>query len=158
MQFKYRFFYGGNWNPFAKEAEDSYRRLSEERKLADPNNEQPTEKLFPKLDSWPQYVISESCSTFWLMERAIGICSDMRDREIEDIWKDASSSGKVDKWLKSVEADEIEKAMCYYIKTLHEAYAPNDKTVDFKLYFSEGSKAKRMNVEEGFSLTPYEGF
>ncbi len=56
MQLKYRYFYGGDWNPFAKEADAAYVKLSEERKLADPGNNLPVEKVFPSLDSWPEYV------------------------------------------------------------------------------------------------------
>ena len=35
MQLKYKFYYGGNHNPFKREAEEAYRKLSEERKIAD---------------------------------------------------------------------------------------------------------------------------
>ena len=49
MQLKYKFFYGGNRNPFSKEKEEAYRKLSEERKLADSGNTEPTEKIFPTL-------------------------------------------------------------------------------------------------------------
>lgn len=156
MQLKYKFFYGGNYNPFEKEAEDSYRKLSEERKIADHDNIDPTEKVFSTLSSWPQYVIAESKSTFWLMERAIGINADAKAHEIEAIWTDAIGQGKVDKWILSAEGDETEKAMCYYIKVLHGMFAPNDRTVDFRLYFSEGGDAKRIDLDDGFTLKPYE--
>ena len=157
MQLKYKFFYGGDWNPFKKEAEEAYIKLSEERKIADPANEQPTEKILPTLDSWPEYVIAESKSTFWMMERAIGKNPQSKVQEISDVWGEALAEKKVDGWLLTVEGDETEKAMCYYMKVLHMMFSPEDKTVDFRLYFSEGGESKSLNMEEGFSLTPYEG-
>lgn len=157
MQLKYKFFYGGNHNPFKKEAEDAYRKLSEERKIADRGNVQPTEKVLPTLSSWPQYVIAESKSTFWQMERAVGINAEAKAEEVETVWKEALGERKVDRWILSAEGDETEKAMCYYIKTVHGMFAPGDKTVDFRLYFSEGGDGKRMNADDGFTLTPYEG-
>jgi hypothetical protein len=157
MQLKYKYFYGGDWNPFKSEAESTYKKLSEERKIVDPANEQPTEKVFPTLDSWPEYVLAESKSTFWMMERAIGKNPQSKVQEISDVWSEALSEKKVDKWLLTVEGDETEKAMCYYMKVLHMMFSPEDKTVDFRLYFSEGGESKRLNMEEGFSLTPYEG-
>ena len=157
MQLKYKYFYGGDRNPFQKEVADSYRKLSEERKIANPENDQPLEKLFPSLDSWPLYVIAESKSTFWKMERAIGKYADSKAHEVENVWKDAIGQGKVDKWIISAEGDETEKAMCYYIKVQHGLFSPNDKTVDFRLYFSEGGEAKRLDTNDGFTLDPYEG-
>ena len=157
MQLKYKFYYGGNQNPFKQEAEDAYRKLSEERKIADGDNVEPTEKVFPTLASWPQYVIAESKSTFWQMERAIGMNAEAKAGEVETIWREAVGQRKVDRWILSAEGDETEKAMCYYIKVLHGMFAPNDRTVDFRLYFSEGGKAKRLDIDEGFTLSPYEG-
>ena len=156
MQLKYKYFYGGDWNPFGKEADEAYRRLSEERKLADPQNEMPVEKVFPKLDSWPQYVISESKSTFWKMERSIANDAEAKSQEVETIWKEALGQKKVEKWIIDVEGDETEKAMCYYIKVLHGMFSPNDRTVDFRLYFSEGGKAKRLDEGDGFSQYHYD--
>lgn len=157
MQLKYRFFYGGSHNPFEKESETAYRKLSEERKVADGKNQEPVEKLFPRLESWPEYVIAESKSTFWQMERAIGMNPEEKATEIETIWKEALGRRKVDKWILTAKGDETEKAMCYYIKALHGMFAPNDRTVDFRLYFSEGREGRRIDEDSGFSLTPYEG-
>ena len=157
MQLKYRYFYGGDWNPFKKESEDAYKKLSEERKIKDPNNEIPIEKVFPTLDTWATYVIAESKSTFWQMERAIGMHSDVKSGDVENIWKEAISQRKVDKWLMEVDGDESEKALCYYMKVMHGMFAPDDRTVNFRLYFSETGNGQRMNADEGFSLTPYEG-
>jgi hypothetical protein len=157
MQLKYRYFYGGDWNPFAKEADAAYVKLSEERKLADPGNNLPVEKVFPSLDSWPEYVIAESKSTFWKLERSIGKHSDGKTQDIEDVWKEALALRKVEKWILDAEGDESEKALCYYIKVLHGMFAPGDRTVDFRLYFSEGGEAMRLDSGEGFSLTPYDG-
>lgn len=157
MQQICHFFYGGDWNPFAKEAETAYKKLTEERRIADPSNEMPDGKVFPKLDSWPDYVIAESKSTFWKMERAISRNSEAKATEIETLWKEAQSQNKVDKWLESVEADEAEKAMCFYMRSLHELFAPNDKSVDFRLYITESGIVQRPNVPEGFSLEAYEG-
>lgn len=157
MQLKYRYFYGGDWNPFKKEVEEAYRKLSEERKIADPENRMPIDKVFPSLSSWPEYVISESKSTFWQMERAIGKHAEEKAQEIEGIWGEALSQKKVERWILEAQGDETEKAMCYYMKILHGMFSPKDKTVDFRLYFSEGGKAKRIDTDDGFTLTPYEG-
>ena len=91
------------------------------------------------------------------MERAIGLNADAKATEIEAVWHEAVGQKKVDKWILSAEGDETEKAMCYYIKVLHGMFSPNDRTVDFRLYFSEGMKAKRIDTNDGFTLTPYEG-
>lgn len=157
MQLKYKYFYGGNYNPYKKEVEESYRKLSEERKIADSNNLEPTEKVLPTLPSWPQYIISESKSTFWKMERAIGLNAEGKVNEIETIWREAKEKRNVDKWILDSEGDETEKAMCYYMKVLHGMFVPNDKTVDFRLYFSEGGIARRIDLDDGFTLEPYEG-
>ncbi|MBO6031748.1 MAG: hypothetical protein J6Q22_09765 [Prevotella sp.] len=157
MQLKYKYFYGGDYNPYKKEAEEAYRKLTEERKIADPENMRPTEMVFPILDSWANYVIAESKSTFWQMERAIGLNSESKASEIETIWKEAVGERKVDKWIVSGDGDEAEKAICYYMKVVHGMFAPGDRTVDFRLYFSEGGESRRLDVGEGFSLDPYEG-
>ena len=157
MQLKYKCYDGGSYNPFKREAEDAYRKLTEERKIADGSNKEPTEKVFPTLPSWPQYVIAESRSTFWQMERAIGENASEKAGDIETIWKEAVGQKKVSKWLHDVEGDETEKAMCYYMELLHRRFIPNDISVDFRLYFSEGGHAKRIDLNDGFSLTPYEG-
>ena len=156
MQPRYKFFYGGDWNPFEKEAKEKYEKLTKERKIADPLNEKPLEEVFPKLDSWPDYVIAESKSTFWMMERAICMDEAETSSEIEEIWKAAKKNGDVDEWIVKVDGDEIEKAICHYMRVLHEMFSPNDKTVNFRLYFSEGGESERPNVKEGFTLTPYE--
>lgn len=156
MQLEYRFFYGGSRNPFEKEAVDAYRKLSEERKVADRRNLEPIEKVFPTLDSWPRYVIAESKSTFWKMERELGMNAEAKAQEIETIWKEALDHRKVDKWILEVDGNDTAKAMCYYIKVLHGMFAPNDRTVDFRLYFSESIRGRRVDENSAFSLTPYE--
>lgn len=157
MQLKYRYFFGGDHNPFEKEVAETYRKLSEERKLADYDNKEPIGKVLPTLDSWPKYVIAESKSTFWQMERAISKNSEAQASGVEVIWKEALGQRKVDKWILLAEGDETEKAMCYYMKVLHEMFIPNDISVDFRLYFSESSIAKRIDTNDGVTLMPYEG-
>lgn len=157
MQLKFRYFYGGDWNPFQKETAEVYKKLSEERKLVDPMNEEPTDKVLPNLQSWAEYVILESKSTFWKMERDVGKYAEEKTHGIEVVWGDALSQHKVDKWILDAEGDETEKALCYYMKVLHGMFAPNDRTVNFRLYFSESGRAKRLNTDDSFSLTPYEG-
>ena len=100
MTLKYRYFFGGDYNPFRKERDSAYAKLTDEAQLADPEGERPTETLFPMLDSWPDYIIAESKNTFWEMERDIYKSgSDSSDR-IETFWNEAISNGSIGEWLK----------------------------------------------------------
>ena len=154
MQVRYRFFQGGDWNPYEKERSAAYGKLTEERMVADPNKVEPIWEVFPKLGSWADYVIANSKSVFWLMERDISINEVDKAEEIEDIWDEAKSTGAVGEWLMKSEAEESEKAVCYYIAALHRRFDPNDPAVDFRLYISEGNKLK--DAEGGFTLEEYE--
>ena len=154
MQLQDRFYYGGEWNPHAKPAEDAFVRLSEERKSRDPNNERPLKEILPELDSWPDYLLAHSLSVFWLMEKAIAQNELAMSTEIEDLWNNLGNKKWYGEWLKEAEADEPSKAMCLYMAMLHERFAPDDFTVDFRLYLSEGMNPKRGIVS---SLEPYFG-
>ena len=71
MQLKYKYFSGGRWNPYAKDEKETYKKITEERRIADPMNEMPIDKVYPTLDSWAEYVIATSLSTFWKLEKEI---------------------------------------------------------------------------------------
>ena len=156
MQLTYKFYFGGDFNPFEKEVEEAYGKLTEEREAADPEKVQPIEALFPTLDSWADYLIANSKSVFWQMERAI--CKDESNKagEIEAFWEEANRDGEVGEWLKMSEADESTKAICFYMASLHKAFDPIGNAVDFRYYISEGLKPRISHDGEGFSLEAYE--
>ena len=156
MHLKYKFFRGGEINPFLKEQEAAYSRITEEREIVDPNNELSVNEIFPKLESWPDYVLTNSLSVFWQMERAVSMAGINKADEIAEIWSEAKDKGSVGDWLKKSEADESEKAMCYYLASLYNQYNPDNKAVDFRLYISEKVDKSSGSVVQGFSLEPYE--
>ena len=157
MTLKYRYFFGGDYNPFRKERDSAYAKLTDEARLSDPEGERPTETLFPMLDSWPDYLIAESKNTFWEMERDIYKSgADSSDR-IETFWNEAISNGSIGEWLKKAEADEAEKAIALYMATMHRQFNKEDNTVDFRLYFTESSAGKSLEGSEEFNINPYEG-
>lgn len=156
MQLKYKYFAGGRWNPYAKEEKETYKKITEERRIADPMNEMPIDKVFPTLDSWAEYVIATSLSTFWKLEKEIGTCDEGKEEEIESIWKAALTNRQVPQWLLEVSGEEIEKAMCFYIMHLYKAFNPTDISVEFKLYFSEGHTAKHLDNGKQITYEVYE--
>jgi hypothetical protein len=156
MQLKYKFYFGGDHNPFQKEVDAAYEKITEERETIDPNKERPIEEVFPLLDSWPDYLIANSKSVFWLMERAICRDESQKAGEIEEFWEEARRNGNVGEWLMKSEADESTKAMCYYMASLHRAFDPIGNAVDFRFYVSEGRQPSTSHDGEGFSLEPYE--
>ena len=157
MTLKYRYFFGGEKNPFREERDKAYSRLTEEARLSDPAGERPLETLFPMLDTWPDYLISESKNTFWEMERDIYKGGEDSAEHIEKFWNEAVSSGSLGEWLKMVEADEAEKAIALYMATVHRQFNRNDNTVDFRLYFTESHAGKSLEGIEEFNINPYEG-
>ena len=152
MELRYRYFFGGDWNPFEKEVSSAYSKLTEERDIKDPKHEMAIEEVFPELDSWSDYVVAESKSTFWRMERCICKYEDDTVSFIEELWRNALREHKVGEWLSQSEADDAEKAMCYYMANIHKRFNPSDNTVDFRLYFPQSGDGKRVNED----LTPYE--
>lgn len=157
MQIKYKFYFGGDSNPYEKDRDEAYARLTEERERADPANEKPLRELFPQLDSWPDFLIANSKAVFWGMERGISRDQLAKSAEIELLWAEAKSEGRVGEWLKKSEADESTKAMCYFMEALRERFAPDDFTVDFRYYITEGSKPRELSQDEqNFSLEAYE--
>ena len=156
MQLRYKFYFGGEFNPFEQEAEEAYAKLTEERENADPGKEKPVEEVFPTLDSWADYLIANSKSVFWQMERAI--CKDETNKagEIELFWAESTRDGDVGEWLKKSEADEATKAMCFYMASLHRAFDPIGDAVDFRYYITEGLNPRTSNDITGFSLEAYE--
>ena len=156
MHIKYKFFRGGDVNPFEKELNEAYSKITEEREMADPEKELPVGEIFPKLESWPDYVLAHSLFVFWQMERAVSKGGLDKAREIEDIWHDAKDSGSIGEWLRESEADDSEKAMCYYMASLYNQNNPNNRSVDFRLYISETLDKNSGTVVQGFSLEPYE--
>ena len=156
MEIRYKFFNGGDENPFRKELDEAYSKITEEREIADPNREKPIEDIFPRLESWPDYVLANSLFVFWQMERAVSLSGIDKAEEIEEIWQNAKDSRSIGEWLIESEADESEKALCYYMASLYNQYNPNNKAVDFRLYISEELDKNRGIVVQGFSLEPYE--
>jgi hypothetical protein len=156
MQLTYKFYFGGDFNPFEKEAEEAYGKLTEERETIDPEKVQPIEELFPTLDSWADYLIANSKSVFWQMERAICKNESAKSDEIEEFWEESKRSGNIGEWLKKSEANESTKAMCFYMASLHKAFDPIGNAVDFRYYISEGTKPRNSHDGEGFSLEAYE--
>lgn len=156
MQLKYKYYRGGEWNPFDKEAMEAYKKLSEERRLKDPSGTRRLDAVFPTLDSWPDYVLGASKSTFWQMERAVCRSEGDKSIEIEEMWHNAVSRGMVGEWLKKADADESEKGLCYYMASLYEKFNPNDKVVDFRLYFSEGGKGMKSEETNLNSIEIYD--
>lgn len=154
MTIKYRYYFGGEYNPYDKEWEEAYGKLTEEREIVDPRNEKPLVEVMPTLDSWADFVIAKSKSTFWLMERDICKSRENREEDVFEIWEEAVQKGKVGEWLKESEAEESAKAVCYYMSLQYERFCPGDYTVDFRLYLSESGKAEGREV---ISLEPYVG-
>ena len=155
MQLKYRFYFGGNHNPFAKETDVAYARLTDERLAVDPEGNKAPREVFPTLDSWADYLVANSKSVFWQMERAVCKGAD-KESEIEEFWEEAKRDGRVGEWLKRAEADESEKALCLYMATLHRGFCPEDNTVDFRYYLAPASRVENPNYIEGFSLEAYD--
>ena len=157
MTLRYRYFFGGEYNPFCKERDAAYAKLTDEARLADPSGERRLDILFPQLDSWPDYLIAESKNTFWEMERAINHGGEDAAERIETFWNKAVSDGMIGGWLKDVEEDDSEKAMALYMYAMHRQFDPNDFTVDFRLYFSESNASTSLEEIDDFNINPYEG-
>lgn len=155
MQLKYRFFFGGDRNPFEKTRAEAYARLTEERAIQDPEKTKPTDEVFPELDSWADYLIENSKSVFWQMERDICKNADSKADEIAELWKDAKSRGLIGSFLERSEADEASKAMCYYMAALHRQFSPNDITVDFRYYIAAGNVVSPKETMPQFDPIPY---
>jgi hypothetical protein len=155
MTIKYRYYFGGEYNPYQRELEEVYRRLTEERVIVDPQNERALKEVLPTLDSWADFVLSKSKATFWVMEWDIRRGGEYKEEEVYDVWVTAVQEGLVGEWLKEAEAEESAKAVCYYMSLQYERFCPGDYTVDFRLYLSESGKAEGR--EEVISLEPYVG-
>lgn len=156
MQIRYKFFRGGDVNPFQEDMDEAYSKITTEREQVDPKKERSIGEVFPKLEAWPDYVLANSLYVFWQMERAISIGGIDKATEIADLWSEAKDSGSVGSWLRESEADDSVKAMCYYMASLYNQYDPNNKAVDFRLYISEEMDRGSGMVVQGFSLEPYE--
>ena len=157
MTLKYRYFMGGEYNPFREDRDRTYSRLTDEARLTDPDGERELEVLFPKLDSWPDFLIAESKNTFWEMEHDIFNSGEDISERVEMLWRDSVTNGRIGEWLKKAEADESDKAMALYMATQHQQFDQNDFTVDFRLYFTESKEGKSLEEKEEFYLNPYEG-
>jgi hypothetical protein len=154
MEMQFRFFYGGDWNPYDSGLADAISRLTEERILQDPNREAPMWEILPKLRSFPDYVIALSKSTFWKYERDLATDAVGNMVQIEDMWNSAVANGEVGDFIKKVEAPEVEKAMCYWMACDYYRSAGDAGPVDFRLYFTEGQE---LGGADSISLEPYEG-
>ena len=156
MQLRYRFFRGGDRNPFQKEVDGVYDKITEERRNADPDGRKPLREVLPELDSWADYVVALSKSTFWQMERNVRRSRGETADKIEEFYRTAASERRLGDWLREAEADECEKALCYYIASQYYQFNPDDWVVDFRLYFTEGGRAmKGGDSNENSVLEPY---
>ena len=156
MQLRYKFYFGGNYNPYEKEAEEAYAQLTKEREAADPQKNTPLERIFPMLDGWADYLISNSKSVFWQMEKAISHDEENKASEIEELWEEGNRNGEVGEWLKKAKAEESTKALCYYMASLHNMFDPIGNAVDFRYYITEGRKPMHSNDGEWNSQEIYE--
>ena len=156
MQIKYRFFFGGEQNPYEKEYEETYSRITEEREHIANDAEGEISEVFPKLQSWPNFVLVHSKFVFWKMEYDICKSGINKAEEILKLWEEAKLSGTIGKWLKELEEDENGKAMCYYMASLYNLFNPLDKSIDFRLYFTESPIKNIKEQESEFSLDPLE--
>lgn len=137
MQLQFRFFGGGDFNPYEIDEQEAYKRLNEERKVRDPDKQEPTWEIFPTLDSYADYVIAHSKSVFWKYEKDLALDADGNALLIEDMWNDALRRREVGEFLLKVDGDESVKATCYYMAVDYNRVNPLDKSVDFRLYFTE---------------------
>ena len=156
MQLRYKFFSGERANPFEAGAEEAYARLTEEREAADNGANRPLTEMLVKLASWPDFLMANSKSVFWQMERAVFLDEKDKSEEIDEFWQEGQRHGEVGEWLKAAEADESVKAMCYYLASLHYLFNGNDFSVDFRYYITEGKKNPLGSEDEHFSLEAYE--
>ena len=154
MEMQFRFFYGGDWNPYESGLTEAMRHLTEERLAVDPNRETPMWEIFPKLRSYPDYVLALSKSTFWRYERDLALDPIGNMVQIEDMWNEAVSKGEIGTFIKDVEAPEVEKALCYWMACDYFRSAGDAGPVDFRLYFSQGQDIGGAST---ISLEPYEG-
>lgn len=154
MELRYKFFRGGDWNPYEKETKECFKKLVDEQEVK--GLEGDLSKIWPGLDNWPDYLIAHSKSVFWQLEQNICHYSPGKAEDIYNVWKRAEEAGDLNEWYKTVEADETSKAMCYYMEKVYSLFDPKDITVDFRLYFTLGMEAKAFNGDDEFSLTPYE--
>lgn len=134
MQIKYRYYKGGKENPFEAEVSKAYEQLTREREVADPSNEKGFEEICPRLSGWAEYVIANSKSVFWQMERALSQDEEAKSYEIGELWEEAKTNGCIGEWLKEAEGEEVIKAQCFYMAMLHRQFCPGDITVDFRYY------------------------
>lgn len=148
MELKYSYYFGGKRNPWQSESEKAYEKLTEEREAVDPEKKLAIEEVFPTLDTWPEYVIAHSKEVFWLMERALFNSGVDKEEKVAALWEEAKSEGLVGEWLKQAEAEEVTKAMCYYMASLYDKFSPQDDTVNFRLYISEGWKQPHQKNED----------
>ena len=153
MEMQFRFFYGGDWNPYETGVAESLRHITEERLAVDPNRERPLWEVLPTLRSFPDYVLSLSKSTFWRYERDLALDPVGNMVEIEDMWNDAVAKREVGDFILRVEAPEVEKAMCYWMACDYYRSAGDAGPVDFRLYFSQGQDS---GGADAISLKPYE--
>lgn len=137
MQLRYRFFGGGDFNPYESGELEAFNRLTKDRLSIDPQRLQPLEQSLEECDAWPDYVIAHSKAVFWKYERDISLEPTANGLEIEDFWKGAERNNKAFEFIWDMDAEEIEKAICYYMARDYARCNPGDKSVDFRLYFTE---------------------
>lgn len=153
MQLQFRFFGGGDFNPYENDEKEAFKRLDKERLVKDPEKQLPLWEVFPTLDSYPDFVIARSKSVFWKYEKDLALDPDGNSILIEDMWKDAMRRREVGEFLLKIDGDESTKAICYYMAVDFHRTNPLDQSVDFRLYFTE----KGIYGGEHHTLEAYEG-
>ena len=153
MQMRYRYYNGGEYNEYAKEANKAYAKLVEERLLTDPERRRSAIVAMPQCDGWAEYVQAISKAVFWQYERDVSIGGLALAERIERMWNEAIEKHLIGKFLMESDAEDVEKALCYYMASDFYRCHPNDEVVDFRLYFYSGMG---KGEDERFSLEPYE--
>lgn len=153
MQMRYRYYSGGDYDEYAVEAKRAYENLVKERLLLDPERRRSAIEVMPSLDGWAEYVQAISKSIFWQYERNVSIGGLALAERIERMWTEAEERHLLGEFLEESDAEDVEKALCYYMASDFYRCHPDDRIVDFRLYFYSGALKDGGGI---FSLEPYE--
>lgn len=157
MELKYRFYNGGEKNPYLEGEGAAYKVLTAEIGSAGGVGEKGFGAIAPKMDGWARYVIAKSKRVFWDMERDLRYGGGDTEAAVEEFWNDRGKSYRLGEWLKQVEVEDAERAMGLYMAWLYRRMNPMDVGVDFRLYFTEGESGRVIDGGgSGFSLEPFE--
>lgn len=152
MDLNFRYYTGGEYNPYANELRKAQKALVAEAvvemRREGRKSERSLDELMPTLYAWPDYVVARSKDVFWRGERDLSIDREASERAVEALWKEAGERNEIGRFLKETEAPEGAKAQCYYMAMDYMRKSPHDKSVDFRLYLSEAvEKVARYTLE-----------